>query len=206
MSDNTAALQVRLSYTGPDDESVTAPHLSVSAPYAPGALAVGGVDVPDHTESETSFELPFGAVASPTLMVIENRLGQEVLLRLGGDSGLGTLVAGQGTAVVPVADGERLSHEVVDDNGGTPGAINLQRGMGDDVIINSYDGAGINTLDVSTIRVYNNAPPSFPGGAVLVLALPESTYQPITNATITITDEQHPAGSFVTKVFGDPQD
>lgn len=203
----TAIFQIRLSYIGPNDESVTAPHVSKSVLYGEGAQLVGGIDVPDAAASGTEFAVPFGVIAEATGFVLENRSGQEIRARLEAANGsaTGTLVAGTVTIAFAAVPGERLSVEVVDDNGGTPGILSVRRSAGNVIVESWVAGVGLQVADVSDVIVYNNAGPALPDEATLVYASPTApAAAALGSASVWLTALQVGAGSVVTKVFGDP--
>lgn len=202
-----ANFQIRLSYIGPNDESVTAPHVSKSVLYGEGAQLVGGIDVPDATASGTMFAVPFGVIAEATGFVLENRTGQEIRARLEAANGsvTGTLVAGTATVAFAAVPGERLSVEAGDDNGGTPGVLSVRRSAGNVIVESWLAGTGLEAADVSDFTVYNNAGPALPDESVLVYASPTApAAAALGSASIWLTALQSGAGSVVTKVFGDP--
>lgn len=202
-----ATFQIRLSYTGPNDESVTAPNVSKLAAYGEGAQLVGGIDVPDAAASGTEFAVPFGLIAEATGCLIENRTGQEIRARLDAADGSvsGTLVAGTATIAFAAVPGERLSVEAGDDNGGTPGILSVRRSAGDVIVESWVDPGGIQALDVSDVVVYNSAGPSLPDEAALLYVSPTAPVAgALPAASVWLTAQQVGAGSVVTKVFGDP--
>ena len=80
MSNLTAVAKVNLTYTGPDNETVTAPAVSVSAAYM--AQGINTVDVP--AAATGAFAIPFGSVGvGATCIVIENKTAQDISLALG---------------------------------------------------------------------------------------------------------------------------
>lgn len=200
-----ATFQARLSYTGPNSESVTAPNISVAAPYAAGAQQVGGIDVPDAASSSTEYSVAFGSIAAATGILIENKTGQELRARIESAvrSVTGTLASGTVTMALAAVPGERLSVEVTT-SGGTPGKLHVRRSSGN-VIVESYNSSGIETGDTSIVTVYNNAPIPLPDDAVLMVATPAApSGSAIAAASVRLTASQSGAGSVVTKVFGDP--
>lgn len=202
-----ANFQIRLSYIGPNDESVTAPHVSKTVEYGEGAQLVGGIDVPDTTANGTEFAVPFGEIEEATACLIENRSGQEIRARLEAANGsvTGTLVAGTVTIAFPAVPGERLTPERVDDNGGTPGILSVRRSAGNVIVESWLAGTGLEAADASDVIVYNNAGPALPDNAVLLYASPTPpAAAALGNASIWLTALQSGAGSVVTKVFGDP--
>lgn len=75
MANKIATLKTTLTYTGPSDEAVSVPK-SLSIPYQ--SQNAGAIDVADGTASATSYAIPFGSVAKPTLIIVENNSGQEL--------------------------------------------------------------------------------------------------------------------------------
>lgn len=211
MANKNAVCKLNLSYSGPDNESVTAPLMTVSAAYALGAQLVGGIDIVDGEEAGTEHNVPFGEIAVATGLIIENKSGQELKVKLNGipASVAGTLVAGEATLLLDEVSGEKLSVELGNDNGGTAGVLSVVRTSGTEVLVQSWlSGTGIQAADVSDVTVYNgnaNATFSLPhGGFVTVVAASMATSLPLTSASVVTTATQDGAGTVVFKVFGDP--
>ena len=203
---NRVNLAVDLNYVGPEDETVTSPQLTVAAPYAPGAIAPLGIDVPVSTAADTEYSVAFGSVDAATFVSIHNRSGVEARIRLevDDDSVTGTLVSGTATIPFAAVPGERLYVTRTAGNGGTNGKLYVERSSGN-VIVTSYYSSGVQTADVSSVKVYNNAPPAIANGGAMVIASPAAVAaNAITGATVTIADEPASAGLFSTKVAGDP--
>ena len=209
MPDSNAAFQFRLTYTGPNDETIAAPTKSVSAPYAPGAQLVGGVDVPDAATSGTEYQIPFGTIASATALYIENRTGQPVDVRLNGAPATvsGTLVSGTKTMALAAVTGEHLSVERVT-SAGTAGILSVRRSSGNVIVESWVSGTGIQALDTSDVKVWQGGSPNLfrlEDGGVLTIAQPDVPGSSgIASASVLLTTTQSGAGSVVTKVFGDP--
>ncbi len=72
MSDNKiATFTNRLTYPGPDEETVRAPDAVVEVPFQ--SQSSGTVDIPGETAADEIFPIPFGAVDSATGLEITNR-------------------------------------------------------------------------------------------------------------------------------------
>lgn len=209
MANKTASFQIRLSYEGPDDETVTAPHLAIAVAYGEGAQLVGGIDIPDLAASGTEYEVPFGTIASATAMLIENRSGQDLHVRINGQPGSvsGTLASGTVTLALASVTGEHLSVERTS-SAGTPGILSVRRSGGNVIVESWLAGTGIQTADTSVVAVYQGGSPDLfrlPDGGTLLVAAPDAPGgTPLASASVLLTAEQAGAGSVVTKVFGDP--
>lgn len=73
MSNSTANVKVVLTYPQ-GGGTVTPPAISIDAPFQ--ALNVATIDVPDAETSVTTHAVPFGAVDKATAVLIKNRTGQ----------------------------------------------------------------------------------------------------------------------------------
>lgn len=72
MSNKTATAKVTTTYTGPDNEQVVMPAVTVAAPYQSQLHAA--VDVIDTLAGSTVISLPFGPVGiEATMLIVENR-------------------------------------------------------------------------------------------------------------------------------------
>lgn len=205
MPNSTATFQHKLSYVDTDSVSQTAPTFTVATAYALGAQQIGGIDVPDAAAADTAYSVAFGSIAAATGLCIENRTGQDVAVRIGGSSTTGTLVSGTATIAFAAKTGERLTVERSAGNGGTNGKLYVERSAGN-VIVTSYYASGVQTADVSSVTVYNNAPISIANLGGLSLAMPAATAAggPVSSASVILTASQSGAGTIGTKVFGDP--
>lgn len=209
MPNLTATLAFRLSYTGPDSEAITAPHLSIPVPYAAGGQLVGGIDVPDAAAILTEYAVPFGGIASATALIIENLTGQDVHVRINGAPGsvTGTLVAGTKTLALASVTGEHLSVELVT-SAGTAGILSVRRSSGNVIVESWLAGTGLQTADVSAVKVWQGGSPDLfrlPTASALAVAMSAAPgASPIASASVILTAIQSGAGSLVTKVFGDP--
>lgn len=162
----------------------------------------GDLDVPDTTAASTSYSVPFGSITEATHCEVRNDTGQDVAVRVGGASVTGTLVSGTATIAFAAAPGERLSVERVAGNGGTNGKLYVERSSGN-VIVTSYYASGVQTADVSSVKVYNNAPPLLADGGVMLVSSPAAG-SGVASAEAILTDTQAGAGTIETLVFGDP--
>lgn len=71
MSNKTAVAKISLSYTGPDNEPVNTPQITVNAPYQ--SQVHGSIDVPDAQAATTDYDIPLGSIGTEvTLLIIEN--------------------------------------------------------------------------------------------------------------------------------------
>lgn len=78
MANSNASLTVDLSF--PLGSENPALEFKATCPFA--ASNTGYIDVPDAATSATVYDVPFGAVASPTLVLIYNQTGQSMGIRL----------------------------------------------------------------------------------------------------------------------------
>lgn len=208
MPNSTATFQFKLSYTDADSTAQTAPTFTVAAPHALGGQLLGGIDVPDAATSTTEYSVPFGTIASATGLIIENRTGQDVAVRLNGQPAdvSGALVSGTKTMALASVTGEKLSVELVT-SGGTAGILSVRRSGGNVIVESWLAGTGIQTLDSSTVKVVQNAAHLFrlPNLGALGVAMPAASgASPIASASVILTATQSGAGTIATKVFGDP--
>jgi hypothetical protein len=197
MPNNTLTLSRRLT----DSELGTIATVTVAAPYQ--ARDLGRIDVPDTTVADTEYPLAFGSCAEAVYCEVQNETGQDIAVRMGGDSVTGTLVEGTATIAFAAAPGERLSVEAGDDNGGTPGVLSVKRSAGNVIVQSWLVGTGIEAADVSDVTVYNNAPPLLPDGGVMLIAA-EALGTGIASATAILSDVQAGEGIINTIVCGDP--
>jgi len=79
MSNKTASVRITCSYTGTENESASLPAKIVGCLYQ--AQTHGTVDVPDLATTDTEYDIPFGAVAEATLVLVENTTGQDLWLK-----------------------------------------------------------------------------------------------------------------------------
>jgi hypothetical protein len=209
MSNKLAKFAVSLIYSGLDDETVTSPPLAISAPFSPGASQVGGIDIPDLAAEGTEYPVAFGSIAAATGLLIENRSGQDLSVKLNGEPGsvAGTLVACTKTMALAAVTGERLSAELVTSHG-TPGILSARRSAGNVIVESWLAGTGLQALDISDVKVWQGGSPylfRLPTGAAIVIAMPAAAgATPIASASVVLSGIQAGAGSVVTKVFGDP--
>lgn len=197
MANRTATLSARLS----GDTAPLAPaSREVLAPYT--SNQGGDLDVPDTTAASTVYDVPFGSIAEATHIEIRNDTGQDIAARIGGASVTGTLVSGTATIAFAAAPGERLTVERVAGNGGTNGKLYVERSSGN-VIVTSYYASGVQTADVSSVKVYNNAPPIIADGGVHLVSSPAAG-SGVATAEAILTATQSGAGTIETLVFGDP--
>lgn len=206
MANNTGNAQYRLTYTDAYDVRQSLPNLEVVPTYGPGALSISGIDVPDAALDSTTYNVAFSDVAAATFLQIQNNTGQEITARIGDLYFDVTLVLGVASMAFAAVEGERFSFEILDDNGGTPGDdIGIHRSTGN-VIVTSYNNAGVETGDVSTIRVHVNPPIALPDGGLVSFALPTAPVvgAAVGNASVTLTAAQTGAGVVATAVLGDP--
>ena len=71
------------------------------------------------------------------------------------------------------------------------------------MIVTSYYASGVQTADVSSVKVYNNAPPLIADGGVMLVSSPAAG-SGVASAEAILTDTQAGAGTIETLVFGDP--
>jgi hypothetical protein len=203
MANQTATVLIKTTYVNTEGATLT-PSATVAAPYSLGAQAVTGIDVPDLAAANTEYSVAFSSVAAATAVVIDNQTGQDIAVRFEGGSVTGTLVSGTATIAFPGAAGERLWVERTAGNGGTNGKLYVERSSGN-VIVTSYYASGVQTADVSSVKVYNNAPPAIANLGAVAIAMPAAaTGQALTAAKVILTAEQDGLGAVGVKVFGDP--
>jgi hypothetical protein len=199
MPNSTAVLTRKLT----DTSLPSPPAVTVSVPYQ-AAQPGGRIDVPATTAADTVYPVAFGSCAEATYCEIYNSsTAQDVAARMGGASVSGVLVLGTVTLALAAAPGERLAVELGDDNGGTIGDDIAVRRSAGNVIVTSYNSSGPETLDVSNVTVYNNAPPILTPGGVLTLSNPAAG-STVSSAEAVLTDVQVAAGIISTIVLGDP--
>lgn len=208
MSNSTATLKLTQTYTNPQGQAVAPAPLSVACPYQ--AQLEGTIDVPDTTAASTELDIPFGSIAAATLVVVHNRLTQDIGIKVNGKpaSATGTLVAGTKSVTLANAAGDLLSVKAGAANGGTPGNLHVRRSNDTTVIVESYTNDGIQDLDVSDFTVYVNGGPVThrvaPGG-VWATAMPVAAGgSPVASMKVVLTAEQAGAGKVAFHVFGDP--
>lgn len=208
MPNSTATLKLSQTYTNGQGQAMNPSPISVACPYQ--AQLEGTVDVPDATPASTELEIPFGSIAAATLVVVHNRLAQDIGIKVNGKpaSATGTLVAGTKTLTLANASGDLLSVKAGAANGGTPGNLHVRRSNDTTVIVESYTSDGIQDLDVSDFTVYVNGGPVThrvaPGG-VWATAMPVAAGgAPVASLKVVTTAEQEGAGRVAFHVFGDP--
>lgn len=206
MANNTGNAQYRLSYTDAYDVRQSLPNLEVVPTYGPGALSISGIDVPDAALDGATYNVAFSDVAAATFLQIQNNTGQEITARIGDLYFDVTLVSGTKTTAFAAVEGEHFSYELLDDNGGTPGIISIRRSTGNVIVESWLAATGIQTADVSTIRVHVNPPIALPDGGLVSFALPSKPVvgAAVGNASVTLTAAQTGAGVVATAVLGDP--
>lgn len=107
MANKTAILKYALQYETAEGQSALVPPngtARVQCPYQ--AQSVGSLDVPDTTTSATSYSIPFGSIGvAATLVVLENKTGQELAVKINGASSAshrmkdgGVLILGEAAA------------------------------------------------------------------------------------------------------------
>ncbi len=80
-----ARLGVTLSYTNEEGGTSTMTAIAVAAKYQ--SQSHGTIDVPDTTAADTEYSIPFGSVdEGATLMILENRTGQDVEVKINGQA------------------------------------------------------------------------------------------------------------------------
>lgn len=100
MANSTGSVKITLSFPGPGGATIAAA-LSVLPSFQ--ASSFGQVDVPDTTPSSTAFSIPFGSIAvGASLVLIQNKTGQEMSLKLNGSAALQN-IPDQGVVLLPVA-------------------------------------------------------------------------------------------------------
>jgi hypothetical protein len=80
MSNMLAQLKLSLVYEGPSGETIVLKDLSVNSPYQ--ACVNGTIDVPNGTLNTAVVHLDFGSLSNVTMMVIQNRTGQEIVISI----------------------------------------------------------------------------------------------------------------------------
>jgi hypothetical protein len=204
---STATFARTLSYRSVGNVATSATSDGVSALYTLGAQhSDSGVDVPDAASDNTEYEIAFGSVAEATYLEVKNSTGQAVKLHLNQHSFDGTLVSGTATVAVPVVDGECLSLELGDDNGGTPGDDVAIRRSGGNVIVTAYNSSGVESLDVSDVTILQSTPVVLTNGGMAIVANPTAVggTSKLSEAKAVLTAVQSGAGRIAYKMFGDP--
>lgn len=79
MSNKTAKIKITCSYHGVENEAATLSPVSVTVPYQ--GQSHGTIDVPDTTAGSTTYDIPFGSIASATGVIVENKTGQDLWLK-----------------------------------------------------------------------------------------------------------------------------
>lgn len=109
MSSFPASVSLTASYTSPGGV-VSRPSFSVTATYS--ASADGFIDIPAATAPATEFVVPFGSVASPKCVIIQNLAQVAISLfpnGATGSSGIGTVGPSGCSMPVFAASGSSLS-------------------------------------------------------------------------------------------------
>lgn len=96
MSNSMAVLRYSVSYTGADGRHTST--TAVSCPYQ--AVNTGTVDAPALTAGAHTYAVPFGAVAEATLVVIKNRTGQDLDVKINGAAAASHSVPANGVLVL----------------------------------------------------------------------------------------------------------
>jgi hypothetical protein len=71
----------KVTYTAPGG-SVVSKSMNVACPY--DAAVLGTIDIPMGTMDNTVFALAFGSIASPTFLLVENKSGHDIAIRING--------------------------------------------------------------------------------------------------------------------------
>jgi hypothetical protein len=100
MPNLSATIKRILSYTGPSSESLLLPTEVLAAPYQ--AQLAGTIDVPVDVADNDPFDIPFGSIAAPTLVIIENASGQELEVKINGAAAVSHTIP-NGGFMIPVA-------------------------------------------------------------------------------------------------------
>jgi hypothetical protein len=167
------------------------------------------IGVPDTQASGTEYDIPFGSIAAASLLQIENQTGQTIKARVNAPpSASAALVSGTKDITLANAVGDLLMVALVT-SGGTPGVLSVKRKSDTEVTVQSWlSGTGIQTLDTSTVKVYNLTdlyPLQLPDQAKLIVAMAAvPSAGKVTSASVKTTATQSGAGTVVGRVFGDP--
>lgn len=208
MANKNAVFKVSVTYPDGSNNTQSSSN-TVSAPFSEGARIDAGIDVPDLALSGTEYALSFGSIAAATALHLENKTGQDVHVRLNGQpaSVSGTLVAGTKTMALAAVTGEHLSAELVTAHG-TPGILSVRRSGGNVIVESWLAGTGLETADVSDVKVSNGGSPNLfrlpTGGSMTILAPAAAGASAIASASVLLSDAQDGAGSISYKIFGDP--
>lgn len=102
MANFSANFAMTLTYTGPDGESTTAVMPPIVCAYQ--AQVVGTLSVPDATVGSTSYDIPFGDIATgATFALIENKTGQPLTVKINGAAASSHELADAGVTVIAMA-------------------------------------------------------------------------------------------------------
>lgn len=205
MSNSTATMKFTLTYTSPEGVAAAPPPVSIACPFQ--AQLVGALDVPDTTPADTELEVPFGSVGDDaTMLMVHNRLTQDLAVTINGRQASGTLVAGTKTLNLDNIVGDRLAVKL-DASHGTPGVLSVRRISNTQVTVESWlAGTGLQAADVSDVIVTANGETHrlAPGGVFTHAAPAAAGGSPITGMSLKTTATQDGAGMVSFAVFGDP--
>lgn len=84
MANSLATVSYSVQYVDADGKTVTPSAISASCPYQ--SQTVGTIDVPDTTASATAYDIPFGGVTDAFLILVVNKTGQDLSVKLNGGS------------------------------------------------------------------------------------------------------------------------
>src|ERR1041385_1655492 len=82
MANSLATVSYSVQYTDADGKTVTPSAVSTSCPYQ--SQTVGTIDVPDTTASATVYSIPFGGVDDAFLILVVNKTGQDLSVKVNG--------------------------------------------------------------------------------------------------------------------------
>jgi hypothetical protein len=97
MANSLATVTYSMQYIDADGKSVTPSSIATSCPYT--SQTIGTLDVPDLTASATAFNIPLGGVTNAFLIVVINKTGQELSVKVNGGSAVTYQLPDKGTYV-----------------------------------------------------------------------------------------------------------
>lgn len=99
MANKNVTVSITMQYPGPDAETVAPPKKTITCPFQ--AESVGTIDIPDATNSGTSFDVPFGAIGDEcTCALIENRTAQPLQVKINGAAAVSHRIAAGGAMLI----------------------------------------------------------------------------------------------------------
>lgn len=93
MANSNASVTLVLSYPNPGGGAALSRSFQLSCPFQGDSM--GTIDVPDATAGSTAFSISFGSIAKATLVIVKNRTGQDMTLKINGSAALQNLPANE---------------------------------------------------------------------------------------------------------------